>query len=77
MRLIEQGDPAAFRAYLQRTQNTICGRYPCSLLLATIAASSLSTACGFRYYDQSSKVVDARRDSSVSYASAVVCVRED
>jgi AmmeMemoRadiSam system protein B len=78
MRLIEAGgDPASFRAYLSRTGNTICGRYPCSLLMATASASSQkNVSFGFRYYDQSSKVVDPRRDSSVSYASALVCVEE-
>jgi len=72
MRLIEEGDPSAFRAYLSRTENTICGRNPCSLLLATAALASTKTRCGFRFYDQSSKVL-RRGDSSVSYASALVC----
>jgi predicted class III extradiol MEMO1 family dioxygenase len=33
MQIIEQLCPATFAEYLKRTQNTICGRHPISVLL--------------------------------------------
>lgn len=75
MAVIERGGGSAgFRAYLAATRNTICGRYPVSLLLATLAAAEDAGAprhvTRFVAYDQSSRAV-APTDSSVSYASAV------
>lgn len=75
MALIEAGGGSApFRSYLARTRNTICGRYPVSLLLATLAEverarPSLRHATRFLAYDQSSRAATPA-DSSVSYASA-------
>jgi hypothetical protein len=44
--LIESGDPQAFRDYLRRTENTICGRHPiCVRLLHVTHARVLSCCC--------------------------------
>ena len=72
--LIESGDPAAFRDYLRRTKNTICGRHPIGVLMETVAASGLArVATRFVRYAQSNAVTSTD-DSSVSYAAAVVTV---
>ena len=80
MAAIEAGggsDP--FRRYLADTRNTICGRYPVSLLLATLEAVESGGGGGgapqryvtrFVAYDQSTRAA-VPTDSSVSYASAV------
>lgn len=67
---------ACFGAYLKRTSNTICGRHPIGVLLATVAHLQDSKAEGwqapnlrFLRYEQSSQCKTAA-DSSVSYASA-------
>lgn len=71
MDLIEKLNPAAFKAYLQKTENTICGRHPISVLLNIIESLKGTPACELRFthYAQSSRCKRAR-DSSVSYASA-------
>jgi predicted class III extradiol MEMO1 family dioxygenase len=38
MDLIEKLNPVDFKMYLQRTENTICGRHPISVLLNVILA---------------------------------------
>mmetsp|Transcript_95010 Transcript_95010/g.271655 ORF Transcript_95010/g.271655 Transcript_95010/m.271655 type:complete len:92 (-) Transcript_95010:25-300(-) len=63
-----------FNAYLQRTKNTICGRYPIAVLLHTLAAAGDDYEVKFESYAQSSQVTK-KTDSSVSYASAVVTSR--
>lgn len=80
MALIEAGDSSAFRAYLTRTGNTICGRYPVSLLLATAAAVTAGggprLAARFIAYDQSVRLGPppaGAGGSSVSYAAALCC----
>jgi MEMO1 family protein len=78
MALIEAGDAAGWRAYLAETGNTVCGRWPISLFLAALAVAAggeggVKHAIAFTAYDQSSRCVGPR-DSSVSYASAVVVV---
>ena len=76
MGLIAAQDGPGWKAYLARTGNTVCGRYPISLLLATLAAcEGVEHAVGWVAYDQSSRCVGPR-DSSVSYASAVVAVKK-
>lgn len=72
MDIIERGDPAEFTAYLQQYRNTICGRHPIGVLLNAMANARTKMQCGFRSYDQSSKAL-LPEDSSVSYASALVC----
>ena len=101
MRCVEAKDGAAFRAYLARTRNTICGRRPIGLLLETMRQVEAGDAAaaqqqqqqqgqgqgqgggggaapaphrfsvGFVRYARSSLVL-GERDSSVSYASALV-----
>jgi len=72
MGLIESQDPEAFAAYLERTHNTICGRMPIMLFLYAMRAAERAYSTRFVAYAQSSPARTSR-DSSVSYASAVVC----
>ena len=71
MELIEQGDLDGFKAYLERTENTICGRNPIQVLLKLMEVSAFEYAAEFVRYAQSNAVRSVR-DSSVSYASAVI-----
>ena len=72
MDAVASRDPAAFRAYLDDTDNTVCGRHPIGVLM-----HALTLACGDAHrvdwvrYEQSSHC-ETVADSSVSYASAVV-----
>jgi len=76
MHLIEQKDIAAFKTYLNKTNNTICGRNPIILCLSAIhAAGGDGFDVKFTHYSQSSQV-KSRRDSSVSYASALITARQ-
>lgn len=67
-----------FSAYLKATKNTICGRHPIGVLLGALA--SLEQEPGWDRarlewvrYEQSSECLSLE-DSSVSYASAYVCL---
>lgn len=71
MGCIEEMDPRKFSQYLARTENTICGRYPISVLLHMLTNSRTPRTIQFLAYKQSSKV-QGKNDSSVSYASATV-----
>eukprot|EP00037_Helgoeca_nana_P016820 m.158820 g.158820 ORF g.158820 m.158820 type:complete len:292 (-) comp23700_c0_seq1:223-1098(-) len=72
MGLIEAIDADGFKAYLDKTQNTICGRNPISLLLRTLKTkSAIPRSIKFTTYAQSSQCVSVG-DSSVSYASAII-----
>lgn len=71
MGLIEGGDPAAFEAYLRQTGNTICGRHPIAVLLHALRHCRTQHTIRFTKYAQSHHCLTPR-DSSVSYASAVV-----
>ncbi|CAF1492000.1 unnamed protein product, partial [Adineta ricciae] len=81
MELIEKMNLADFHKYLRATDNTICGRYPISLLLATMEQAKRVVSANqvpkfhmqFVKYAQSSRVKKSN-DSSVSYASAVLTV---
>ncbi|KAJ1950904.1 hypothetical protein FBU59_000461 [Linderina macrospora] len=77
MEAIATTDHSAFRRYLEDTDNTICGRHPIGVLLAAVNHLFPLPADGpvlrFVKYDQSSKVVSPT-DSSVSYASAYLCL---
>lgn len=69
---IASKDADSFHAYLRRTRNTICGRHPIAVLLRMVEALGKDAFdVDFTCYNQSSAVVSPR-DSSVSYASAVV-----
>ena len=68
----------AFAKYLSETKNTVCGRHPIGVLLAALAeleSKGVKSECRFTRYEQSSQCV-APQDSSVSYASAVITVKE-
>lgn len=71
MDLIEAVDPRAFAAYLRESENTICGRHPIAVLLHMLTAHGERLVVEFVRYEQSSRC-KSMRDSSVSYASAVV-----
>ncbi len=68
----------AFAAYLKDTRNTICGRHPIGVLLGAVKELEKQAAGGGKgmelewvRYEQSSACLTVK-DSSVSYASAVV-----
>lgn len=67
---IEKKDLEGFVNYLDTTQNTICGRNPISLLLATIIQSKLKDKLDIKLtnYAQSNQVTK-NSQSSVSYVS--------
>lgn len=71
MSIIESGCPHAFATYLKETRNTICGRMPISVLLEAMSRTQLRLSCKFTHYAQSNKCI-SRRDSSVSYAAAII-----
>ncbi|XP_024364403.1 uncharacterized protein [Physcomitrium patens] len=71
MDIIETGDPDAFQEYLSEFENTICGRHPIGVFLHMLKHCSTRTRIKFLQYEQSSQC-KSMRDSSVSYASAVV-----
>ena len=74
MALVEAVDRQGWVAYLARTKNTVCGRYPIGVLVA-VMEKAREEGVGLRVkwvrYAQSSRV-ERMTDSSVSYASAVV-----
>ncbi|KAG0178181.1 hypothetical protein DFQ28_004888 [Apophysomyces sp. BC1034] len=80
MEMIESLDFEQFALYLARTKNTICGRHPIAVLLAAMAVlreedkqQQHRQRIKFIKYAQSS-ACEGVRDSSVSYASAFVCL---
>lgn len=76
MDLIEKLDPVNFKNYLNQTENTICGRHPISVLLNIVACCNGTQSCDLRFtdYSQSSRC-RRKRDSSVSYASASLVLK--
>eukprot|EP00252_Welwitschia_mirabilis_P006454 TRINITY_DN1733_c0_g1_i2.p1 TRINITY_DN1733_c0_g1~~TRINITY_DN1733_c0_g1_i2.p1 ORF type:complete len:292 (+),score=45.37 TRINITY_DN1733_c0_g1_i2:375-1250(+) len=73
MDIIETGDPEAFKDYLLKYDNTICGRHPISVFLHMLKNCTSRIRISFVQYEQSSQC-RTMRDSSVSYASAVATV---
>ncbi|XP_058115709.1 uncharacterized protein LOC131258410 [Magnolia sinica] len=73
MEIIETGDADAFKKYLSKFENTICGRHPISVFLHMQRNCSTKIKINFVRYEQSSKC-KSTRDSSVSYASAAAKV---
>eukprot|EP01029_Cantina_marsupialis_P006910 TRINITY_DN17621_c0_g1_i1.p1 TRINITY_DN17621_c0_g1~~TRINITY_DN17621_c0_g1_i1.p1 ORF type:complete len:315 (-),score=74.75 TRINITY_DN17621_c0_g1_i1:59-1003(-) len=74
MKKISEKDPKGFAKYLAKYGNTICGRNPIEILLYAIKNSKdidENYEMNFLFYDQSSAVVSPR-DSSVSYAVAIL-----
>ena len=78
MELIEKHDLKGFMKYMKDYENTICGRLPLKVYLATIQAAYPEYQTGawietqFVKYAQSERIVDNKdgEASSVSYASA-------
>eukprot|EP00238_Polyblepharides_amylifera_P014054 CAMPEP_0196576874 /NCGR_PEP_ID=MMETSP1081-20130531/6044_1 /TAXON_ID=36882 /ORGANISM="Pyramimonas amylifera, Strain CCMP720" /LENGTH=292 /DNA_ID=CAMNT_0041895603 /DNA_START=174 /DNA_END=1052 /DNA_ORIENTATION=- len=71
MEIIERQDIAGFTNYLHDYSNTICGRHPIGILLNIIMKCQTVMGVKFVRYEQSSKCT-CMKDSSVSYASAVI-----
>lgn len=67
----------SFKEYLKKTKNTVCGRHPIGVLLGGLSAlekeekEGMSIGLEWKRYEQSGKV-KSLRESSVSYASAVI-----
>jgi len=71
MEAIETGDVEVFQRYLKETNNTICGRHAIAIYMHAMRFSKPEMHIKFRKYDQSSRAM-SMRDSSVSYAAAVI-----
>eukprot|EP01042_Synura_sphagnicola_P002443 gene2443-2933_t len=69
--LIVNKNRDGFTKYLEETRNTICGRNPIVLLLATLEKVTFPSQIRLLHYAQSS-AASTFSDSSVSYVSAVV-----
>ncbi|XP_049849108.1 protein MEMO1 homolog [Schistocerca gregaria] len=68
---IENQNDTEFRNYLDQTKNTICGRYPISILLNTLKYAKNKYNVKFIQYKQSKKCM-SNEDTSVSYAVSLV-----
>eukprot|EP00301_Raphidiophrys_heterophryoidea_P025609 c8634_g1_i2.p1 GENE.c8634_g1_i2~~c8634_g1_i2.p1 ORF type:complete len:290 (-),score=63.32 c8634_g1_i2:157-1026(-) len=75
MQAIESQNLSTFLSYLNDTHNTICGRNPICVFMQALASSQRLWDVKFVKYAQSSKVV-SMRDSSVSYASAIIAPKQ-
>ncbi len=77
MDLIEEGNEAAFKAYLDETKNTICGQNPIRLMMEILAVmkEKMGVKCETKFvaYAQSSKAMKVT-DHSVSYAASYTTV---
>eukprot|EP00890_Picochlorum_soloecismus_P003572 jgi/Picsp_1/4215/NSC_01724-R1_mediator of cell motility 1 len=83
MKVIEDKEPEGFSLYLAKYGNTICGRHPIGVLLNALKEYSCCCAANgnkvsytirFTKYDRSN-LVRSPSESSVSYASAIVCLK--
>jgi len=82
MELIRLQEPGAFAAYLLETNNTICGRHALAVWLRAVwspggrtGGTNSDLSIQFVKYAQS-KICWSPADSSVSYAAAVVTLRD-
>ena len=77
MQLIEAQHAAGYASYLGQCHNTIFGRHPIAVLLHALDAikAKATHTCKFVQYAQSNRVQQPK-DSSVSYASAVISIAE-
>lgn len=74
---VEDGGHDGFARYIAETKNTVCGRFPISVLLAAVERRGKQRfGIRFVHYEQSSKC-RRKGDSSVSYASAHVLLKCD
>ena len=75
MSVISHLEPDLFSKYLGETDNTICGRYPIAVILQALhhlrVAKNCQAGITFTHYAQSNPAL-TKRDSSVSYASALI-----
>lgn len=85
MQVIEDKEPKGFSSYLAKYGNTICGRHPIGVLLNALkeysccssahdSSNKMSYTIRFTKYDRSN-LVRSPSESSVSYASAIVCLK--
>ena len=65
-------DLDGFQTYLKNTDNTICGRDSICCLLAAAEEKKGGVTGKILFYDQSSKCMNASRDSSVSYCAIAI-----
>lgn len=78
MAAIETGSHQAFADDLKSTKNTVCGRHPIGVLMAALEEyrkkhdikDAKTGVFQFVRYERSSEI-KSRRDSSVSYCSAI------
>lgn len=72
MNLIQEHDFKGYTEYLEKTENTICGRHPIGVLINIILKSAHrdKIKTKFTQYAQSDRV-KSKKGTSVSYASAV------
>lgn len=75
MQAIESGNPEAFKEYLSECKNTICGRHPIAVFMHMKKNCETLVKIKFLQYEQSNQCM-SKRESSVSYASAVATVDE-
>ncbi len=71
IRAIESSSFQDFKNYMHKTNNTICGKHPISILLASLESIESQPTLKCLKYDQSSQC-KRYEDSSVSYASLYV-----
>eukprot|EP01105_Mastigella_eilhardi_P019827 TRINITY_DN4681_c0_g1_i1.p2 TRINITY_DN4681_c0_g1~~TRINITY_DN4681_c0_g1_i1.p2 ORF type:complete len:297 (-),score=72.28 TRINITY_DN4681_c0_g1_i1:1107-1997(-) len=71
MDAIESGDPSRFQSYIDKYQNTICGRRAISIMMHALNRTTTKLEPKFVHYAQSSRAQDTN-DSSVSYAVAQI-----
>jgi len=72
--LIAATDLDGFEDYLDKTENTICGRRAISALLGMTKAGKTEVTGKVLFYDQSSRCSSISRDSSVSYCAIAIYI---
>lgn len=77
MDLITCQDCGSFQSYLQKHENTICGRHPICVFLEILRRSQVRCDVRFVHYSQSQAMPAEPRasQSCVSYASGVCCMQ--
>lgn len=75
MRIIETQNASTFHEYRKTYKNTICGRHPIAILLEALSHCQTKFSLNFVKYAQSNQC-KTEKDSSVSYAAAVIRVAE-
>ncbi|GIQ81982.1 MEMO1 family protein [Kipferlia bialata] len=70
-----KGGSAPFASYMASTHNTICGRFPISLVLKTFETAGIPISVSMLKYAQSGNIT-SDRETSVSYVAAIGVERE-